>query len=307
MKNLMRTLCACLLALMCAVPALAETPRAITPLDYDTLPAALEGQHHYLLACVDTWETKPTNLGNTDGVMMVTLDTHSKRLLFTTFMREMLILRPDGQIGRITYIAKNYGPEELCRIISTHFGVKVDKYILFSMDNVQTIIDALGGVEITVTDAEAAYLNRYRIARDATTPSMDQGGTYLFGGHAAVIYMRIRKVGGSGDAGRTQRMRTVLSTLAKKYETVTLDQAVNVLSTVNDNLCRTNMTMADMLEAVGYAMQLVGAEPEGLQMPSDEAMEPITYAGMSTRQVNFELCRTQLQDFLDNSFVVVDD
>lgn len=307
MKNLMRTLCACLLALMCAVPALAETPRAITPLDYDTLPAALEGQHHYLLACVDTWETKPTNLGNTDGVMMVTLDTHSKRLLFTTFMREMLILRPDGQIGRITYIAKNYGPEELCRIISTHFGVKVDKYILFSMDNVQTIIDALGGVEITVTDAEAAYLNRYRIARDATTPSMDHGGTYLFGGHAAVIYMRIRKVGGSGDAGRTQRMRTVLSTLAKKYETVTLDQAVNVLSTVNDNLCRTNMTMADMLEAVGYAMQLVGAEPEGLQMPSDEAMEPITYAGMSTRQVNFELCRTQLQDFLDNSFVVVDD
>ena len=307
MKNLMRTLCACLLALMCAVPALAETPRAITPLDYDTLPAALEGQHHYLLACVDTWETKPTNLGNTDGVMMVTLDTHSKRLLFTTFMREMLILRPDGQIGRITYIAKNYGPEELCRIISTHFGVKVDKYILFSMDNVQTIIDALGGVEITVTDAEAAYLNRYRIARDATTPSMDQGGTYLFGGHAAVIYMRIRKVGGSGDAGRTQRMRTVLSTLAKKYETVTLDQAVNVLSTVNDNLCRTNMTMADMLEAVGYAMQLVGAEPEGLQMPSDEAMEPITYAGMSTRQVNFELCRKQLQEFLDNSFVVVDD
>ena len=307
MKNLMRILCACLMTLLFAVPALADTPRPITPLDYDTLPQALDGQHHYLLACVDTWETKPTNLGNTDGVMMVTLDTHSKRLLFTTFMREMLILRPDGQIGRITYIAKNYGPEELCRIISTHFGVKVEKYILFSMDNVQTIIDALGGVEITVTDAEADYLNRYRIARDATTPSMDKGGTYLFGGHAAVIYMRIRKVGGSGDAGRTQRMRTVLSTLAKKYETVTLDQAVGVLSTVNDNLCRTNMTMSDMLEAVGYAMQLVGVEPEGLQMPSDEAMEPITYAGMSTRQVNFELCRKQFQEFLDNSFVVVDE
>ena len=137
------------------MPALAETPREITPLDYDSLPAALEGQHHYLLACVDTWETKPTNLGNTDGVMMVTLDVHSKRLLFTTFMREMLVQRPDGQIGRITYIAKNYGPEALCKTISTHFGVKVDKYILFSMDNVQTIIDALGGVEITVTDAEA--------------------------------------------------------------------------------------------------------------------------------------------------------
>ena len=306
MKRLLLSLCACLLALTLAFPALAETPRAIFPLDYGTLPPALEGQHHYLLACVDTWETKPTNLGNTDGVMMVTFDTRAKRLLFTTYMREMLIQRPDGQIGRITYIAKNYGPEELCKIISTHFGVKVDQYILFSMDNVQTIIDALGGVQITVTDAEADYLNRYRIARDATTPSMDHAGTYLFSGHAAVIYMRIRKVGSDGDAGRTRRMRTVLTTLASQYKNVTLDQAIQVLNSVSTNLCRTNMTMSDMLEAVGYAMQLVGVTPEGLQMPANEAMEPITYAGMSTRQVDFEKCREILKEFLDNSYVVVD-
>ena len=42
------------------------------------------------------------------------------------------------------------------------------------------IIDAMGGVYITVTDAEADYLNRYRISRDSTTPSMGKGGTYLF-------------------------------------------------------------------------------------------------------------------------------
>ena len=307
MKRLLRALCALTLALALSAPALAETPRPITPLAYDTLPAALAGQHHYLLACVDTWETKPKNLGNTDGVMMVTFDTRAHRLLLTTFMREMLVQRPDGQIGRITYIAKNYGPEALCRTISTHFGVKVDKYILFSMDNVQTIIDALGGVYITVTDAEADYLNRYRIARDATTPSMDKAGTYLFGGHAAVIYMRIRKVGGDGDAGRTRRMRTVLSTLARGYASVTLDQALKVLSSVTDNLCLTNMTLNDMMEALGYALQVAGAEPEGLQMPADSAMEPITYAGMSTRQVDFEACRALLGEFLDNSFVVMDD
>lgn len=306
MKRIFTLLCALVLALGIPAAALSEIPRPIVPLDYEALPASLEGQHHYLLACVDTWETKPTNLGNTDGVMMVTFDTRAKRLLFTTFMREMLVLRPDGQIGRITYIAKNYGPEALCKTISTHFGVKVDQYILFSMDNVQTIIDALGGVKITVTDAEADYLNRYRIARDATTPSMDKAGTYLFGGHAAVIYMRIRKVGSEGDAGRTRRMRTVLSTLAAQYQSITLNQAISILDSVSKNLCRTNMTINDMLKAVGYALQVAGSEPEGLQMPADNAMEPITYAGMSTRQVDFEACRKILQSFLDNSFVVVD-
>lgn len=109
------------------------------------------------------------------------------------------------------------------------------------MDNVQTIIDAMGGVYITVTDAEADYLNRYRIARDATTPSMDKAGTYLFTGHAAVIYMRIRKVGGDGDSGRTRRIRTVLSTLAGKYAQASLDDALQLITTVSENIVTTNM------------------------------------------------------------------
>lgn len=287
--------------------AASEKPREIVPLDYDTLPPAREGQSHYLLACVDTWDANPKNLGNTDGVIMVTIDTRAKRLLFTTYTREMLVQRPDGGIGRITYIAKNSGMDALCRTISTHFGVKVDKYILFSMDNVQKIIDAMGGVYITVTQAEADYLNRYRIARDATTPSMDRAGTYLFTGHAAVIYMRIRKVGNEGDAGRTRRMRTVLSTLAQKYEDISLDQALKILSAVTDNTCLTNMTMPDLLETVGYAMDVRGVEPEGIQMPPNECMTPITYAGMMTRQVDFERAREILDDFLDDDFMVLDE
>lgn len=299
-----RFLCALLAAVLLvgfAAEAVAATPREITPLDYDTLPQPRAGQHHYLMACVDNWQGSAKNLGNTDGVLMVTLDVDAKRLLFTTFSREMLVKRPDGGIGRFTYIAKNYGPEALCRTVSTHFGAKVDKYIIFSMDNVQTIIDAMGGVYITVTDAEADYLNRYRIARDATTPSMDKAGTYLFGGHAAVIYMRIRKVGGDGDSGRTRRIRTVLGTLANKYAQASLDDALQLLTSVSENVVTTNMSMADLLEAVGYAMELRGVEPEGIQMPPQEAMESISYAGMSTRQVDFEYSRQVFSEFLDRS------
>ena len=297
---LKRLLCAvlALVIALSATTALADKPREIYPLEYNDLPAPIEGQHHYLMACVDNWQGNAKRLGNTDGVILVTLDTVSKRLVFTTFSREMLVKRPDGGIGRFTYIAKNYGPEALCEVISTHFGVKVDKYFIFSMDNVQTIIDAMGGVEITVTDAEADYLNRYRISRDSTTPSMGKGGTYLFGGHAAVIYMRIRKVGGDGDAGRTRRIRTVLGTLAGKYANASLGDAMQLIEDVSENIVTTNMTMADFLQAAGYALELRGVVPEGQQMPPDSCMEPITYAGMSTRQVDFDTARELLSDFL---------
>ncbi|MEG2356244.1 MAG: LCP family protein [Clostridia bacterium] len=307
-KRILASLMALCLCLGSCVPALAEMPRPIVPLEESEIPEPYEGQHHYLLTCVDNWQGNAKNLGNTDGSIMVTLDVAAQRLLFTTFTREMLIQRPDGGTGRLTYIAKTYGPEALCKVLSTHFGVKMDKYILFSMDNVQQIIDAMGGVNITVTDAEADYLNRYRISRDSTTPSMDKGGTYLFGGHAAVIYMRIRKVGGGGDSGRTRRMRTVLSTLAANYAEVTMDSAMKLLSTVSEHTVMTNMSMADMLEAMGYAMELRGVEAEGIQMPPEDAMEPITYAGMSTRQVDFDAARKQLDEFLNcPNFDVVDE
>lgn len=295
----------CLIVTAC-VPALAAQPRPIYPLDYDTMPEPPEGQHHFLLTCVDSWDGTSSNMSNTDGTILVTMDTVTRRLVFTTFSREMLIQRPDGEIGRFTYIAKNYGMEAMCRTLSTHFGVKVDKYIVFNMDNVQDIIDAMGGVYITVTDAEADYLNRYRISRDSTTPSMDKGGTYLFGGHAAVIYMRIRKVGGDGDNGRMRRMRTVLSTLAQKYSDVDLGSAMELLNAVRGSIVETNMSLSDLMEALNYAFELRGVSPEGLQMPPTEAMEDITYAGMMTRQVDFEYARQVLADFLDQGFVVAD-
>lgn len=308
LKRFLSGVLALMLLLSVCTAAMAEKPREIFPLDYDTLAEPREGQYNYLLACVDSWEGKANNLGNTDGVIMVTMDTAAQRLMFTTFSREMLVQRPDGAIGRFTFIAKNYGVEALCKTISTHFGAKVEKYIVFSMDNVQKIIDAMGGVYITVTDAEADYLNRYRIKRDSTTPSMANGGTYLFGGHAAVIFMRIRKVGGDGDAGRTRRMRTVLSTLANDYADATLDEALQLLTAVTDNTVLSNMSMAEMLEALGYAMELRGVEPEGLQMPDSSAMEAITYVGMQTRQVDFDACRKILSDFLEpKDFGVIDE
>lgn len=278
--------------------AQAALPEPIFPLEYDSLSDPPEGMHNYLMACFDTWDFKSANLGNTDGILLVTMDTARQRVIFTSIMREILVRRPDGKTGRITYIAKNYGPEALCRVVSTHFGVKVEKYLFFNMDNIQTLIDALGGVHITVTDSEAAYLNRYRIARDATTPSMDRAGTYLFTGHAAVIYMRIRKVGGTGDVGRTERMRTVMETLVEENRSITLAEAMDVAVALTKNVCLTNLSMNELMTAISCAFQLRGAKAEGFQLPVNEALHPISYAGMATNQVDFPLCRSVFLAFL---------
>ena len=285
MKRLVSLMLACVLLLM-AVPVLADQPQPIETIPYEELPEPFDGQHHYLLLCVDQWYGKPGNLGNTDGIVLVTVDTRAHRVMLTSFIRDALVERPDGKIGRINYIAKNYGPEALCKVISQHIGVKVEKYILFDFNQIQTIIDYLGGVTLTVTDAEADYLNRYRISRTATTPSMDKAGTYLFGGHAAVIYMRIRKAGGGGDFMRTQRVRTVLSTLADQCREISYEQARDLVDSVMANTTLTNMNLDEMVQAMEYAYGLRGATIEELRIPQDGDATPINYASMAVQEIN---------------------
>ena len=260
---------------------------------------------------MDQWYGKPGNLGNTDGIVLVTVDTRAHRVMLTSFIRDALVERPDGKIGRINYIAKNYGPEALCKVISQHIGVKVEKYILFDFNQIQTIIDYLGGVTLTVTDAEADYLNRYRISRTATTPAMDKAGTYLFGGHAAVIYMRIRKVanieGETQDVGRTRRARIVLTNIADSLKNITYDEASRLLDVVVSNTVFTNMSANDMLDALDLAMRLKGTRLEGIRMPVDGTYSPCAIAGMATQQIDYPANREALWDFLLDSFVVVDE
>ena len=161
-------------------------------------------------------------------------------------------------------------------------------------------------VDITVTDAEANYLRRYAISKTSTTPSMGRAGTYRFGGHAAVIYMRIRKAGGGGDFMRTQRVRTVLSTLADQCREISYEEARALVDSVMENSTLTNMSTADMVEAMEFAMDLRGVTVEELRLPIDESVSALTYVGMSVQECDFDMCRKALDDYLQNSFLVLD-
>lgn len=297
-----RILCALMSLCLClsALPALAQEPNPISTIPYEDVPEPFEGQHHYLLISYDEFR-------NTDGMMIVTLDTRAKRILSISLSREFLVERPDGKPGRITYITKTYSAEDLCRIVSTHFGIKIEKYFITSFDNVDEMIDTLGGITLTISDSEARYLRvNYEIPSSYTKPKMASGGTYWMCGRCAILYMRMRK-GVGGEDGRTERIRKVFDVFVQSYKSIDLNKALELLSVGKSAMIQTNMTAKDFFEALSYAMELRGVKVEGIQMPTSESMSPITYAGMQTRQANFEMCREVLNQLLQATYVVADD
>ena len=301
---LLMLVCCCTLTL-----ATADVSPKVNVLAPDEVREPGYGQHFYLLLCQDTWQ-EHASLGNTDGIVIVTLDEYAQRVMLTSIIRDALVQRPDGVTGRINYIAKNYSPEALCEVISRHLGVKIEKYILFNFSQIQAIVDILGGVDIPITTAEANYLLRYSvyaIDKSSVMPHITGAGTYHFNGYGSVVYMRIRKAGGGGDFMRTQRVRTVLSLLADQCRSISEQGAKDLAQSVLDNATRTNMSLGEIEQAAAMAWKLRGCTIEELRIPQDGMYRASNYAGMSCQELDWAACRDAFDDYLRNSFLVVDD
>ena len=300
-----------------------RAPKPIQTIPIEEIAPVQEGQHHYLLLCTDVWHGNPGNLGNTDGIVLVTLDTRAHRVMLTSFIRDALVWRPMDEnpeemgFGRINYIAKRLGPEALCRVISQHINVRVEDYLLFDFTQIANIVDYLGGVDIEQNREEINYLRKYAVpdgsvrnvktGTDLRAGATHRPGLYHFAGHSAVIYMRIRKAGGGGDFMRTQRARTVMSTLADKCREITWEEAEALVNNIMDNNTMTNINLEEMLNAARYAYSLRDCTIEELRIPPDGAASPITFASMAVQEIDWEACRSAMANYLKNSFLVVED
>ena len=341
-------------------------PEHIEVVPWDELPPVVDGQHHYLLLCIDQWVRDPRPdgsepptingqrrdmYGNTDGIVLLTLDTRAKRIMLTSIIRDAIVRKYNStedseKFTRINYVYNDFGPEALCRTISEHLGVRIEKYILFTFKQIADVVDYMGGVQIELTDAEIDAL-RYTVlsgtVKDPNGVDITKGisssshpaGLYTFktfdeieqsnkekeernrnragwvnkktGGCSAVMYMRIRKFGGGGDFMRTQRARKVLSLLADKCRDMTPDDAQALANSIFENNNKTNMSLQDMIEAAGIAYELRDCTIEELRIPQDGAVRRIMFAKMMTEELNWPLCREHFADYLQNSFLVADD
>ena len=307
-------LLALLLALaLLPLPALGERPPTpIVPLTEKEIPPTPEGILYYLLLCSDRDVSSAEAPGNTDGIMLVAFDTTANRVMLISVVRDLLVLRPDGQPGRINGIAKRFSLEDTVRIINSHFGIRVEKYILVNWKGVADIIDMLGGVKVTLTNGEAIRLRdkqAYKV--DWATPEITGAGEYTLRGYAAVIYMRIRSqtpVGGETyDYRRTTRARNVVAALADNLRDISWQDALKLATGgIWQSIAATNMTLADMAAAVGYAYALRSAPIEQLRLPVNGTSEDFTYLEMATQQIDYPANREALRDFLLNGYTIRD-
>lgn len=224
-----------------------------------------------LVMGVDDYQ--PNDPGRTDSMMLVTIDTRHEQLKVTSFMRDMYVAIPGYSSNRINTAYFLEGPSLLVSTIEANFGIDIDRWVVVDFSAFNEIIDAMGGVEITLTQDEANLVNQY-----SGDPRWNLSeGTFTLSGAQARYYSRIRAIG--DDFERTQRQRNVFSSIVNKFKSSDIGTINNVLYNTL-NLIQTNMSRNYILSLAGQSLTYLNYDLHELRVPGDGQYES-TYVNIS--------------------------
>lgn len=190
---------------------------------------------------------------HSDSTILITINKSAKTLTMTSFMRDMWVFIPyktDGFYERINCAYMVGGFKTLNATLEHNFGVSSNHNVEVDFEGFEAIINKIGGVDITLTAAEANYLNKHGnwdIDNDKSW-TLKAGMNHLTGSQA-LAYSRIRAIG--DDQGRTNRQRTVLTALINKAKTMDVMELYGLAYDLLP-MITTDMTDSDIL---GYVKE----------------------------------------------------
>ncbi|MBU3089203.1 LCP family protein [Clostridium gasigenes] len=154
-------------------------------------------------------------LSRSDSIMIATLDNNNKEVKLTSIQRDTLVDVPEYGEQKINAAFALGGAELLMETISDAFEIKLDKYVIVNFWGFESIIDAIGGIEIDIKDYEIENVNEY-IGDSTETKSepITKPGLQKLNGAQALSYSRIRSVG-NGSYERSERQSRVLNEVAE--------------------------------------------------------------------------------------------
>ena len=143
-----------------------------------------------------------------DSVMLLHQAANGQTSL-TSLPRDTFVDIPEHGGNKINAAYSYGGPKLLVQTVEKLSGLTVDHYVEVGMTGVSQMVDAVGGVDVCwpydVVDEDSGMVW-----------DTSQGECQTVDGTKALAYSRMRKSDPSGDVGRGQRQRSVISAVVSK-------------------------------------------------------------------------------------------
>lgn len=171
--------------------------------------------YNILLLGVDNREGE-SGFQRADTMMLISFDNLHRKIKITSFLRDSYVEIPGRGMNKLNAASALGGIQLTIDTIEYNYKIKINKYMEVDFKAFTAIIDALGGVDVPVTQKEANYLNStwYKWSLTGNRIYFEAGDSVHMDGEHALMFSRIRKL--DSDVQRTRRQRLVVNAIRKQ-------------------------------------------------------------------------------------------
>lgn len=189
---------------------------------------AMTGYRNIALFGVDSREGALTKNTRSDTIMVASINLETGDCKLVSVYRDTYLNLSNDSYNKCNAAYAKGGPMQAINMLNMNLDLDITDFVTIGFDGLIDVIDAVGGVEINVTDAEIKHLNNYQISMvgkssDGINFTANEGSDYIpvksagmqtLNGLQATAYCRIRYVG--DDFQRAERQRTVIKAIMDK-------------------------------------------------------------------------------------------
>lgn len=182
--------------------------------------------------------------GRSDAMIVVSYNKKTGAIKMVSILRDSLVPIEGRGWNRINAAYSFDGVGLAVNTVNQLFGLDIQRFVVIDFNGVTDFIDKAGGVTISLTEAEAKYMEDYSSGRIKYNV-----GPNNLNGDRALVYMRIRKI--DSDFKRTERQRRVIETLAKKIVKEKSLSEIYDLTNFAFGLVKTNISITELTSVIG--------------------------------------------------------
>ena len=230
-----------------------------------------ENVYNLLLIGVDRRDK--TWYGNSDSMILMSINKDTKKVHMTSFMRDLYANIPGVGVKKLNAACAYGGGPLVVKTIQDNYKIPIDNYASVDFDAMIDIVDLVGGVEIDISSEEMRVANGYinemcgLAGVDASSHQLTQSGPQLMDGYQAVAYARIRYVG-NADYQRTERQREVLEKIMKKCSGLGVTELNDLANAVLPEVTH-NIDQSTLLSLIGQLPTILSYEVVQSRVPYD--------------------------------------
>lgn len=241
-----------------------------------------------LLVGTDTRDPN-AEMGRSDTMMMLSYNKTQKKSTIVSFLRDSLV-EIDGHGKTRLGHAYAYGGVGLTiNTLNQTYDLDIQKYATINFDNLVSVIDEIGGVEVFISEEEAEYY------RQCGMPDIVAGDVTLTGSQA-LVHARNRTLG--SDFERTRRQRSVMYGVYRKVMSEKDPAAIMSLITYCMDYVKTNMSVTEIYELAMEVLTIENLKMQQAAIPQDGMYKGITYEGMAVLEIDLEANKEYLHGLL---------